>query len=289
VAGIKTRGFEALYESRLAGPERQLYDLVKATTARTMYEDMVDDGACRFWSDSLTPEALERYRSCTAQGAKALVVLGDSHAMNIYNALARVRAAPVIVGFAQAGCHPHGPAKDCHYRAFEQFAAANAATIGRIVYHQSGSYLVLDAQGAPDKDRAFREKAKFSIDAAGIAGVHDYLNRISQAGKVEVTWLGPFLEPRRDMRDHRALQRGAGFSPQVVATFQALETRIAAQVAGPSASYHYLPMLGRSIGPGDALLQGDCLLFRDKDHLSTCGELMVGEKLKQEPALALQP
>ncbi|QJW84102.1 hypothetical protein HK414_09945 [Ramlibacter terrae] len=140
VAGIKTRGFEALYESRLSGPDLQLYMLVKKTTAGTMYGDMVDDGGCRFWSPHVTAQAQERFRRCTANGAKALVVLGDSHAMNIYNALARVQAAPVIVGFSQAGCHPYGPAKDCHYREFEAFAAANAGAIDRVVYHQSGSY-----------------------------------------------------------------------------------------------------------------------------------------------------
>lgn len=282
VAGIKTRGFEAWYESRLSGPDLALYTLVKKTTAGTMYDDMVDDGACRFWSPRVTAEAQERFRRCTANGAKALVVLGDSHAMNIYNALARVQAAPVVVGFAQAGCHPYGPAKDCHYREFEAFAAANVGAIGQVVYHQSGSYLVLDARGAPDKDHAFAKGAKFTVDEKGIAGVQAYLDRLRQGGAVQVTWLGPFLEPRRDMRDHRALQRGMGFSPQLVAAFQAVEARIAA-VAGD----RYVPMLGRIIAPGDALLQGDCLLYRDKDHLSVCGEQLVGQKLAA--ALSLRP
>jgi len=282
IAGIKTHGFEALYESRLEGPDLARYQLVKTTTAGTMYDDMVDDGACRFWSPRVTAQVEERFRRCTANGAKALVVLGDSHAMNIYNALARVQAAPVIVGFSQAGCHPYRPSSDCHYGEFETFAAAHAKAIDRVIYHQSGSYLVLDERGAPDKDAAFAKGAKFSVDAQGIAGVRAYLGRIGQGGAVKVTWLGPFLEPRRDMRDPRALERGTGFSPDVVRRFEAVESRIA-EVPDD----RYVPMLGRILSPGDALLQGDCLLFRDKDHLSVCGERWVGRKLVQQ--LALQP
>lgn len=277
-AGVATRGFEAVYLARLGPAELRMYDVVRTATAGDLRDDMVDDGGCRFWSAEVSPQFLQRYLGCTANGAKALVVLGDSHGMNIYNALARVQAAPVLVGLVQPGCHPHGPAARCHYAAFAQFAAEHGASMVRVIYHQSGSYLVLDASGKPDQDRSFAEGERLRIDDAAIARVDAYLRELV-AGGLQVSWLGPFPEPRRDMRDMRLALSERGFSPQVAGIFLALESRIAAVATRPDAGYRYLPMLGRHLALGEPLWQEGCLMFRDKDHLSICGEQRIGTRM----------
>ena len=45
---------------------------------------MIDHLDCNFWSENLDNNLLERFSRCQNNYGKAIIVLGDSHGMNMY-------------------------------------------------------------------------------------------------------------------------------------------------------------------------------------------------------------
>ncbi|MGE3579712.1 MAG: acyltransferase family protein, partial [Vicinamibacterales bacterium] len=127
---VANEGFAAYYiDHRLSPEARTRYQLVRDHTGRRLPDDMVDDGACRFWTMESTgpsPDFASRFDGCAARLGPAVVVLGDSHAMNVYNLVAKANVSQFVVGFTKPGCRPQNDNPDCHYRAFGRFVEAHA-------------------------------------------------------------------------------------------------------------------------------------------------------------------
>jgi len=56
-------------------------------TKTSMYSDRLDNGMCKFCTPSLDDNFHSRFEKCFSKFGPATVVLGDSHAMNIYNSM----------------------------------------------------------------------------------------------------------------------------------------------------------------------------------------------------------
>ncbi len=279
IGGHLTSGYEQLYiATRLTPEEAGAYKLVASARTSTLLEDMVDDSRCNFWSRVIDEDFEERFRRCAAEHGTATVVLGDSHAMNMYNALAQARLTPFLVGVSGPGCRPKAT-QDCYYTAFDELLVRNAGRIGIIFYHQSGSYLIRDEQGRVDSGDAFKPRRSRSIDRSAIGQVGDYLNKL--AGFAPVVWLGPFVEARANLSNFAGMAKeGFKLNPVAIKAFAELDAELERVHAKSRPRFGFLA-LGRVLGFSEnSLLQGDCVMYRDADHLSRCGEGIVGAKLK---------
>ncbi|MDO8795914.1 MAG: acyltransferase, partial [Vicinamibacterales bacterium] len=105
--GVANEGFAAYYlDHRLSTEEAELYTLIRDHTGGSLAEHMVDDGDCHFWTRDVTPAFEARFEACRDRHGRALIVLGDSHAMNVYNLVAKAHVDPFTVGVARPGCRP---------------------------------------------------------------------------------------------------------------------------------------------------------------------------------------
>ncbi|MGV7215891.1 acyltransferase family protein [Bradyrhizobium sp. UFLA05-112] len=292
VAAISTGGFEkqSLYFSETN--ERRLYQLIMDNAGPDLTHDMGTNGDCVFWVPRIDSAASERIIGCSAKYGPVTVVLGDSHAMNIYNALYRSNYGGSVVGVANPGCRPWNNDNQCPYIGFDEFLRGHKELVGTVIVHFAGSHLVLDESGREEPSDVLRFGGKYHFNDGAIDTTIDYLQAMSKL--TNVIWLGPFVEARVNFNDLESMKRvaKAGFPLNRVSVdiFSALEKRIRDSVARQRRDFHYLSFFDVVRPDAMRLLEGNCLTYRDADHLSVCGELIIGEKLKAAlPAVASFP
>jgi peptidoglycan/LPS O-acetylase OafA/YrhL len=286
VTGARTDGFASMYvNSRLSPSEVEFYGLIQAHTSGNLYDDMLDDGACHFSAETVTAEFEQRFMTCRSRFGPALVVLGDSHAMNIYNIVARTGVSPFVVGVVQAGCRPHRNDANCQYDGFDQFATHHREDIRTVIYHQSGSYLLRDTDGNVDSPKAFERYAPFIVDEENLVGIVAYLTRLRQL--VDTVWLGPYAEGRLNFRDRAVLRRGPFMSDVSLSQFGKLERELQRHMASDAWTFRYVSLHDLLGMQRDFMKDGSCLTFRDTDHFSICGETLVAGRLREAFAQGL--
>jgi peptidoglycan/LPS O-acetylase OafA/YrhL len=280
IAGTRSDGFvDAYVAHKLTDDEREFYRLIQLHTNVDPYAVMIDDGACRFWSMTVTPEFERRLSACRERFGPALVVLGDSHAMNVYNILVRANVRPFVAGLVQAGCRPHRNDRACQYDGFDDLARRRRDDIGTVIFHQSGSYLLQDVTGRVDSDRAFERDAPYRLDRDNLAGIVAYLTRLQAS--VDTVWLGPFTEGRQDFRNMRVLRGGPAVQEQSLRQFAALDRDLQQQASAGRWPFRYVSLVAL-LGIGRESMQvGSCLIFRNADHFSVCGETWAATPIKQ--------
>ena len=158
-----TRGFEASFVAGLDPEVGIAYELITAQRDQRVIERMFDDHACRFWMPAVDQVARSRFAACAERLGSAMVVLGDSHALNIYNSVAKSGVREFVVGMARPGCRPGGESHRCHYGWVAEFLQENRQHVSLVVYHQSGSYLFVDEKGRPDSMDAFKPGIPFAL------------------------------------------------------------------------------------------------------------------------------
>ncbi len=280
VGAVASDGFASLHAERLDLDEQRVSDLLRPSAGGDLNKEMFDDGDCRFWSKRVTPDFEQRFERCAEEHGPALVLLGDSHAMNLFNAAAKADVTEFVVGVSQGGCRPHRNGPKCHYDGFDAFAARHAAEIAQIVFHQSGSYLFRDSRNRPDSPAAFRPGEQVTIAHEDIERVAAYLARL--AATHEVTWLGPFVEARVELGEPGPfVASGFRMNPESAPLFERLEVELQRSAAAPGQPFRYVPFRDVLPMPDDFLLVDDCVTFRDVDHFSPCGEDLLAKALRR--------
>lgn len=271
LAGQRSDGFRAFYlEHRLDPAARANVETYgpDATRAR------VADEGCRFRAEVLDAEFLARFEDCARRHGPAVVLLGDSHAENVYNALRGTDLPPFFVALSRGGCRPYEPKEKCSYVRAVDFVRENETAIARLIFHVSGSHYLRDHRGEGDSNAAFAPGAPLRIASDDIAATAAYLARFPAT--LDVTWLGPFAEARVDLDDlenyHPDLLR---FNAVSLAHFAALDARLKAEAASQSA-YRYVSLVDALAFDTGTLIRDGCLTFWDVDHFSPCGERLFG-------------
>jgi len=289
LVGHASEGFAASYAARLDEDSARVHALVAENTEGVLYDQMQDDGACRFWSRTVTEEFKARFAACAEKG-RAVVVLGDSHAMNVFNLLAHATTAaghtPFLVGLSQGGCRPIDAKPKCHYAPFSAFLDAHRAHIDRVLFHQSGSYLVTDRHGRFDSDAAFVADDAFTVATETISRTVAWAGELQ--ARVPLTFVGPFPESRRAFDDPvRLARRGLTLNASALAANAAVDDALAARAraADPPIPYVSIHAL-LAIEPSELVVDG-CLTYRDRDHMSLCGERLFAQRLLARGALPL--
>jgi peptidoglycan/LPS O-acetylase OafA/YrhL len=276
--GQWTNGFYRFYLQNLTEPQKSAYQLIQRHTGPSM--QMFDNGECVFWGQQIDEAIESRFRSCSERYGKAIVVLGDSHAMNVYNAFAKAEFKNFLVGVTRGGCRPHTDLPNCHYSGFNNFVARNRNHIDFVVFHQSGAYLIKDLAGMVYYDSAFKNDiSQFELHEPNIKGTSAYLENLSKY--VNVVWLGPFIEARVRFTDPRRFNKGFKLNENSLALFSQLDKNLKSILSVDGLKYRYIPFSELIEIDQDFLLVGDCLTFRDADHFSGCGEMIVGKRIQK--------
>lgn len=282
VSAIFTNGFEKQTFYFSDSDTRRLYQLIKRDTGGDLTRDMGTNDDCVFWVEAIDAATRRRIISCSEKFGPATVVLGDSHAMNVYNALFRASYGRFLVGLANPGCRPWDRRRECPYIGFDEFLATNSALVATVILHFSGSHLVLDEDGHEEPSDVLKFGGRYHFNDSAIAATIDYMQAMSRLTKV--IWLGPFVEARVDFSDldlvKRVARSGFHLNSASVEIFLALEKYLTTRIEQQHRSFRFVPFSEVVKPDVMTLMQDSCLTYRDLDHFSVCGERIVGEKLK---------
>jgi peptidoglycan/LPS O-acetylase OafA/YrhL len=277
--GHFSNGFANYYVNhRLTDHQRNIYQLIGQYTGGGI--DMVDDGECIFWGRTVNAAFEARFRTCAKRYGKALVILGDSHALNIYNAFAKSNIKPFIVGIAHGGCRPHDNFPYCQYDSFNIFAEDNQGHIESLIFHQSGAYLIGEPDGTVYYDsHSKNDVSMFSLHEPNIRAVSHYLGKLSQY--ISVIWLGPFIEARVSFESMHRLNDGLKLNEKSFELFSKLDNELKLMLSSADLKFKYVSFSEVLGIDRDFLLVDECLTYRDADHFSVCGELILSRKIAE--------
>lgn len=232
---------------------------------------------CHIWIKNTSYLDQDQFSKCNKKHGNALIILGDSHAMNFFNIISYSDSYPFIIAIADGGCRPYRNfnSEKCHYLNFEKFIQKYQKSIGLITFHQSGSYFIVDKNGFVDSDFAF-QGGFAGFDKKGIKFVKEYLEHFVRDYGVPTIWVGPFLEYRREPEDFLLSDENQSVNINSINLFKALDPFIT-EIVNKSNLIKFIPFEYFFWQPQEAIF-GDCFVFRDKDHYSQCGEKLIGLK-----------
>jgi peptidoglycan/LPS O-acetylase OafA/YrhL len=186
-AVVLNAGFEQRFLARLDDKSRADYELILEAIASEQRTSLYDDGACKFSQPDIDKEFEERFKRCAQKYGAATLVIGDSHAMDFFNAVAQSASSNFVVGVLKESCNP-GPKRDarCPYRSITSFTKANTASVKQILLTLSGDHFSGDAAGT-------------TLRIDNVASVLTFIKGLPTS--VPVVWLGPQVEPGIELRD----------------------------------------------------------------------------------------
>ncbi|PIE06984.1 MAG: acyltransferase [Rhodobacterales bacterium] len=248
-------------------------------------------GDCRFNARNPTGEVQATLKACAETYGPGVLVLGDSHAMDLYGTVAsRFADHPFIVGITQGGCRVFDRDPDCHYDDTARFVAENPGVFGKVIFEQAGVFLLREDNGTRGTREMFSrlrldqpvEHIEPDPERIGIAV--DYVRRLSQ--HVPVQWFLPRVEPH--IASNYVLRNGCEgsyfFRENQVELFDTLERVIAAELDAVGSDR--LTWVSQNALFGFDLAQDfmscDEIFWSDGDHFSETGEVRFGARLPED-------
>ena len=242
-----------------------------------------DLGPCRFNLTTLTDDARLRIMDCAARHGPAVVVLGDSHAIDIYSALAQLSKAPFLLGVTNGGCRPADTDAECSFDDFADLAMQNPKAFRHVIYAQSGAYLLLGQDGRTGSRQIFTRASQLqplpalTVNAPRLTDLADYLAAL--ANDVPVTWIASRTEPH--ISPNRVLAQDCTkpipLRPGQAEIFARLDAE--ASVLAAARGISYIPLTVQPFDPAQDFASCTQLFWSDGDHWSRSGELRFGTRL----------
>jgi peptidoglycan/LPS O-acetylase OafA/YrhL len=241
-------------------------DAAKLLASTTREIEM--QGECQYEIRGSNEAFQQKFNDCAAKAGKAVLIVGDSHASDLFNALAHNGARRHVVGVADGGCRPIGP-EACRYDEFGAFIAANRDKLAGVLFVQMGGYFLTDLRHLP-------------VDTDGIDETIDYLTRFAQPG-IPLLWVGPQWEPYYEVDQFVAtmpaverpdyLRNSAVHIADVDAAIEAVVTRRESPVDYVSRTAILGPLTADQF-----VIDGE-YTYSDTDHWSAKGEEVFGRRL----------
>ena len=268
---------ENYYHANLTSKQAANLALIKQTHSQY---DIVDNNECVYRVRSPKNMDKARFENCSKKYGKAVIVLGDSHGINIYNMLARQNHSSFLVGFVEHGCRPSSPTYRCHYADFKTFAQTHSDLISHIYYHQAGSSMMIDYAGNNDTMYIFKRDEGYRFDYEKFEVTAQYLNQLSTSSKV--SWVAPYTEARVDLDDIKSVtNKNFQIDKNVLSIFASFEETFANQIKSKNNAFDYVSLNETFAIDENSLRHKECITFLDMDHFSKCGEVIYGKKLSR--------
>lgn len=277
-AGVQTDGFRDHYlKHRLDAVSRANYEIYKPHTIRA--EDAHAGSGCQISIKSIDPEFVARFEACSKKHGKAVLLVGDSHAGNIYEALHSANRIPFLVVLWSGGCRPFRPKPQCPYEPALEFLETHGASVSQVILHVSGSHYIADHRGETDSDAAFVAGNRARIATDNIHNTAAYVARLSSV--VDAVWLGPFAEARVDLENPENYSPDRlRFNTLSLDLFKRLDAEMKAEVRDWP-ELRYISLVDTLEFNSETLLQEGCMTFSDADHLSACGAQLFGPAIAE--------
>lgn len=259
-----TNGFNNFFKKRLSQEEKNIYNLI--LNAKESIK-IVNSENCHLWSKDINENFLKTFNSCLENNKKNILVIGDSHAIDLFNALSyNIGNNFNLISISRNGCRPAVPFEICKFDDVVNFVNANKNIFNFIIYHQKGSYLLTNYKKMP-------------IKKIHLVKTVDFLKNLGLEKKL--IWLGPRLEPNIDLNKKISIQlikkkTFSIFEKRDLFSDLDLELSQTAELSG--INYVSLIKLINYKSKTD-YFSDNKLMFSDKTHWSQEGEKYFGKKI----------
>lgn len=235
---------------------------------------------CKFWDESFSTEFKNKFTKCAKNNAKAIFVIGGSHGMDLYNAIAMSSDHKFIVSVSKGFCRAHeftgNPSnkQKCQYQDFKDFAKNYAGNISHVFYTQT-------------PDRLFNENSYGISDVENISAkkvdqVVSYLKELKNDYSLNVIMIG-MLPPLKEspinwnFRAPFEDQFDQIISKATIQHIQQIDDIFKKKLF--NTEIQYIPKLD-AFGlkfPDDIMLDNK-VTYSDNRHISAHGEKIFGER-----------
>jgi len=287
LVGHLTNGYEKQWLARQSDNTRKAFYLLKTEkkihSRQSNNSAIYDNGDCVFDSRQIDSKEESRLIACSEKYGPGVVILGDSHASDLYGAVTSTnKDARFLFGLTKGRCRPHSPSPDCQYDAFLAFLQEHQGVFSQVIYEQAGFYLLRT-------DKIIGDRSLFEGNEVGRPGyrvypnseyikkVHDYLRAVN--GFVPVLWFGSRLEPHISERD--IIRHGCDYAYNLkdyqYSSFESLDEAIEEISSAGGIEFISQNKTFRYKFPED-FMNCDSIYWSDGDHLSSAGERRFGAR-----------
>lgn len=161
----------------------------------TIKKNTMVDEDCKFFSNKkdsffLSDSQNKRFSNCKEKYKKFVLIIGDSHAGNIFNAISKSADHQFILGLIKDGCRPTRY-KECQFEGAKAFISKEIKHIKEIIITQKGSFFLTNT-GNPNNEN-FTLARKLPILKNEIQETVNYLKTVNKI--FPVIFIGPHIEP----------------------------------------------------------------------------------------------
>ena len=287
--------FEFKWLERQTPYIRSIYEVLNNANISTSNwgatsETVQEVAPCVFNVMELSSDVETRIFECRERHGKGLLVLGDSHAIDLFGVIASREEQSFLVGVTQGGCRPHNNHSYCNYDRVLKFITENPETFELVIYEQAGFYLLREKNGAKGGRAMFQSLgstepvANIIVDEEHVHLTSEFLNQVSEV--VNVNWFLPRAEPH--ISQSMILKNGCDFEysyrPNLYETFMTLDNYIEGIIDS------YANDRLRTVSQNEMFqfnfpsdfLTCHTVYWSDGDHLSATGEEYFGRRITQE-------
>jgi len=241
---------------------------------------------CQQAHTRISSDFVERFETCFRKYGKGLIVLGDSHGFDMFNALKSLAGRPFVFGVARTGCRPHSPPEKgrCPFEDFRDFLSTHGEAVEDVIYTQAGSYLVQNSRDAPG-DRDFfklRSPPVYASNAVFVDRVVDYLSSLTPYASI--IWIGPRIEPHLNALELKKLaleciHSRLDIQDNTVRTFRQLDAFIKQRTAAQPHLAYVSTIDAVAFDPQEDFYDCNSVYWSDGDHWTTAGEYRFGKRI----------
>lgn len=274
IVGYNTHGFNALFMARLNAADqdvRHAYFQVQAARHSPAEPD-ISMGPCQFASLALNDEFRTRLKTCAEHHGPTTLILGDSHALDLHNAVALNSSSPFIPTLSFPACQPaiFGRFnKTCRtkYLNAAAFIRSNSDAIDTILFRVRGNLFIAGGNG-------------FHAGRADDLG--EYISLLAQASPV--IWLAPQYETGIHIEGFNPLIHWAqwpGYASQMLPDDQYTGVEKAfTEIANSNPRVTFVIAENYvAMRPQTDVITPLGYTYSDDDHWSLLGERVFGERV----------
>ena len=277
---ISTDGFEERYVSTLDQQDKLVYNNLKEINNLNIDTEKIQfqDNKCKFWNMTINNQVIEQFDSCKLE-SNAVLIIGDSHAMDLYNMAFLNSDYSFIVGISSPGCRIHSYKPSCPYEDLINFIERNQSYIDSIYYNQAGFYLI-ENNGSSIIRSDFQNEniANFSVFKERVIMIYDYLQKLPES--IEVKYVGSWIEPHihPNTISIANYQKVNNLNSQIISIFYNLD-KFATSVSNEYPAIKYISTLNFYQQNSESYIfniEKSEIYFSDLDHFSKQGEEFYG-------------
>jgi peptidoglycan/LPS O-acetylase OafA/YrhL len=274
--GIKKDGYKnLLFKYNFKHQQINQIKIVEESINYNFYEKM-ENKECKIWFKYNLKETEKKLNNCFKKFNKVNVLFGDSHAMNLHNIFSKSEKIPFLISFTDGGCRiKKVHENECYFKDFIFFVNKYKHKIENIYYHQSGSHL-LSYKKKNIADQRIFDKKNYDIRNKSIEIIINELSQYRKTFDKKIIWIGPFIEYRFDPIKSIFWDDAKRIHPNSKEIFFDLESKLIDYTKNIE-SINYLSFSNLINFPNN-LFVDNCAVWRNEDHLSSCGEQLLSKE-----------